>query len=443
MSLLPAEFPQDQATLEDQILTLAGQLNATEYHLLKRLDAFDECGGWHGDGIKSFTHWLNWKIGMGNVMAREKVRVAKALRELPLIDAAFEQGELSYTKVRAMTRIATPANESFLLQIAEYGTAQQLECLVRKFRSIEQQELDNAEDTSGRQIPACDWFEDDHNMVTFKIKLPAEDAYHVIHAINRIADQLYKPDPAPDLETKIEPEKNVSAETLSEDEFDNEEKPTRSECQARAFALLAEENSTGKELLLHLQANPENIDYKINGGAAAFTNDNLSLSPAALRRMTCDCKVTTAWEDNDGHILDIGRKKRVIPMKLAQVISQRDQGCRFPGCCQSKWTDIHHIHHWIDGGETNLDNLVTLCRRHHTLLHQGKFRIHRCDGLYDGQGKHSNSFSFVNSMNQVIPVNFHQDLKSPMTITAKPAKSKWQGENLDLDYALQLLCACS
>ena len=151
----PHDFPFDQATLEHQILTLAGQLNATEYHLLKRLDAFDKCGGWQGDGIKSFSHWLNWKIGMGNVMAREKVRVAKALRDLPLIDAAFEQGGLSYTKVRAMTRIATPDNESFLLQIAEYGTAQQLECLVRKFRSLKQQELDSAEDISECQIPAA------------------------------------------------------------------------------------------------------------------------------------------------------------------------------------------------------------------------------------------------------------------------------------------------
>jgi len=89
--------------------------------LLKRLDAFDECDGWYGDGIKSFVHWQNWEIGMGNLMAPEKVRVAKSLRDLPLIDAAFGQGALSYTKVRAMTLIATSTNESFLLQIAEYG----------------------------------------------------------------------------------------------------------------------------------------------------------------------------------------------------------------------------------------------------------------------------------------------------------------------------------
>ena len=442
MSTLPAnfapDFPQDEATLEHQILTLAGQLNATEYHLLKRLDAFDECGGWQGDGIKSFSHWLNWKIGMGNVMAREKVRVAKALRDLPLIDAAFEQGELSYTKVRAMTRIATPANESFLLQIAEYGTAQQLECLVRKFRSLKQQELDNSEDTSEREIPTCDWFEDDHNMVTFKIKLPSEDAQNIIKAINRIADELYKPEAV--TETETEPQKNVSAETFldpgfTKQAFENEEKPTRSECRAKAFALLAEQTSAGNELLLHLQANPGNIDYKINGGPAAYTDNNLSISPKALRRMTCDCKVTTAYEDSNGHILDIGRKSRLIPTKLGRVIKQRDQGCRFPGCCQNKWTDVHHIQHWIDGGETKLDNLVTLCRRHHTQLHQGKYRIHKCRQ----QGKSNTTLKFVSSTNEVIPVSIHQNSKPSMHITAKPVMSKWQGDELDIDYALKLL----
>jgi hypothetical protein len=369
--------------------------------------------------------------------------VAKALRDLPLIDAAFAEGVLSYTKVRAMTRIATTANESFLLQIAEYGTAQQLEHLVRKFRSLKQQELDRSKETNDRQIPTCDWFEDDQDMVTFKIKLPAEDALNVIHAIDRIADQLYEPEPVP--EKKTETDKNVSAETFFEpgfthesfnqQGFENEEKATQSECRARAFALLAEQTSAGNELLLHLQANPENIDYKINGGPAGYSDNNLSVSPKTLRRMTCDCKVTPAFEDSNGHILDIGRKSRVIPTKLSRVIKQRDQGCRFPGCCQTKWTDIHHIQHWIDGGETTLDNLVTLCRKHHTQLHQGKYRIHRC--RQKGQG--INTLSFINSTNEVIPVSFHQSSKSSLPITTKPVMSKWQGDDLDIDYALQVL----
>jgi len=90
--------------LEIEIMTLAGQMNAVQYRFIKLLAEFDDNGGWHGDGINYFALWLNWKIGMGMMMGREKVRVARSLADLPLIDKAFSEGKISYTKVRAMTR---------------------------------------------------------------------------------------------------------------------------------------------------------------------------------------------------------------------------------------------------------------------------------------------------------------------------------------------------
>jgi hypothetical protein len=118
---------QRSETLESEILKLAGEINAADYRFLKLLAEFDEDNGWWGDGIKSFSHWLNYKIGLNAVVAREKVRVARALTDLPLVDEAFRLGKLSYSKVRAITRVATPENESFLLMIAEYGTANHIE----------------------------------------------------------------------------------------------------------------------------------------------------------------------------------------------------------------------------------------------------------------------------------------------------------------------------
>ena len=120
--------------LAAEITALAGQLNATQYRFLKLLDEFDRGQGWAGHGARSLAHWLEWKCGLGDLAAREKVRVARALRELPLIDAAFEHGEISYSKVRAMTRAATPENEKELLNIARYGTAAHMERLVRVYR---------------------------------------------------------------------------------------------------------------------------------------------------------------------------------------------------------------------------------------------------------------------------------------------------------------------
>ena len=112
---------EDNDQLSDEITTLAGQINAANYRFLKLVSEFDKREAWSGFGIRSCTHWLNWQCGIALNAAREKVRVARALDGLPEINEAFEKGELSFSKVRAMTRIATPLNESYLLMIANHG----------------------------------------------------------------------------------------------------------------------------------------------------------------------------------------------------------------------------------------------------------------------------------------------------------------------------------
>lgn len=109
--------------LEDQITTLAGQINAANYRFLILIAEFDRRKAWAGWGIRSCAHWLNWKCSIAMTAAREKVRTARALAGLPAINKAFQKGEVSFSKVRAMTRVATKENEDYLLNIAEYGTA--------------------------------------------------------------------------------------------------------------------------------------------------------------------------------------------------------------------------------------------------------------------------------------------------------------------------------
>ena len=108
----------DNDQLADQITLLAGQINAANYRFLKLIAEFDRRQAWSGYGLRSCAHWLNWKCGISMNPAREKVRTARALEGLPGINAAFQKGELSFSKVRAMTRIATEENESYLLNIA-------------------------------------------------------------------------------------------------------------------------------------------------------------------------------------------------------------------------------------------------------------------------------------------------------------------------------------
>ena len=138
-----ADHPGDQ--LGDQITELCGYIYAATYRLLVLIREFDEQGYWQEPGLCSCAHWLNFKCGIGMNAAREKVRVAHALAELPGISAAFEKGQLSYSKVRAMTRIADQDNEDYLLMIARHGTAWHVEKLVSQCRrATREQDTDQA-----------------------------------------------------------------------------------------------------------------------------------------------------------------------------------------------------------------------------------------------------------------------------------------------------------
>jgi len=120
--------------LADEISTLASYLYAAEHRMLTLIREFDEFEGWVKLGLHSCAYWLNFKWGMDMNTARERVRVAHALGRLPKIDARFAKGAISYSKVRAITRIATEKNEDYLLMIAKHGTAYHVETLVRKYR---------------------------------------------------------------------------------------------------------------------------------------------------------------------------------------------------------------------------------------------------------------------------------------------------------------------
>ena len=188
--------------LADKITTLAGQINAANYRFLKLIAEFDRREAWAGAGIRSCAHWLNWKCSIAMSAAREKVRTARALDGLPGINSAFEKGELSFSKVRAMTRVATVANESHLLMIAQHGTAQHMETLVKAFRSVtraqgagaieqgQENKCDQARDQRQRDNRSVSCFQDDEGMWIINAKLPAEEGGVLVKVLKELGDQV-------------------------------------------------------------------------------------------------------------------------------------------------------------------------------------------------------------------------------------------------------------
>lgn len=172
--------------------------------------------------------------------------------------------------------------------------------------------------------------------------------------------------------------------------------------------------------------------------------DGPAVSAETCRRHACDCSLVHITEDENGTPLDIGRKTRSIPPSIRRALNSRDKGCRFPGCCNKKFVDGHHIKHWANGGETKLSNLVSLCRFHHRLVHEGGVEVHALD---DG------AIRFVKpngqSFDSVIP-GFTQPLsdwyriptqheRAHLHINDRTAATKWGGESMDYELAVQVL----
>ena len=173
-----------------EITELSARIYAASYRLLVLIRAFDEQQGWHQYGLRSCAHWLNFKCGTGLNAAREKVRVAHALKDLPTISAAFERGEVSFSKVRAMTRIANADNEDYLLTIARHGTAWHVEQLVRKYRRAKRlQDIDVA--AAHLRERYVDYRYDEDGCLIIRARLPAEQGATLLKALQKAEDDEF------------------------------------------------------------------------------------------------------------------------------------------------------------------------------------------------------------------------------------------------------------
>jgi len=377
MAISPCSAAYYFTPLGQEITQLVAHLDAGTYQLLVMLGEFDEREEWTADGIHSCAHWLNIYCGMNLGAARERVRVAHALPKLPKISKAFRQGRVSYSKVRAMTRAATPDNEDFLLDIARYGTASHVEKTVRHYRRykrIEKLEEENIRFAQRKLI----LYEDDDDTWVIRGRLTAEQGALLKKALDLGVEQLFQEQR--EVPEEVEEQEEVS-HPLDQTFSDSFEARRTDALERMASAFLANTNSQangGDAYLVNIHTDVDTL--KIDGqGATSELEDggNVSaqISSCTSRRLSCDAAVVHWLETHKGEPLSIGRKSRTIPPAIRRALQKRDRGCRFPGCTCDRFVDAHHIHHWADGGETKMDNLVLLCRRHHRLVHEEGYGI--------------------------------------------------------------------
>ncbi len=431
--------------LADEITTLAGHLNAANYRWLKLIAEFDRRQGWVDWATQSCAHWLNWKCGIDLGAAREKVRVAHALAGLPKISEAMQQGQLSYSKVRALTRVADANTEDCLLQVALHGTAGHVEKLVRQYRHA-QDAAELSREASQQKNRNCTYFWDDDGSLVLKARLPAEVGALVLKALELALTEVpfEAEDPAADVV-------DVSAETSTVKLPPSVRRADALGVMAESFIANGPAAMTGgdkHQIVVHVSAetlrNTAASDLPSPAQWERLKGEGPPLAAETCRRLACDCSLVHITEDEKGNPLDIGRKTRSIPPALRRALNVRDQGCRFPGCCNSKYVDGHHIHHWANGGETKLGNLVSLCRFHHRQVHEGGVAIQVLD---DG------ALRFVKSNGQALdsiapghsqPLGDWTQLpvlheRSRIHINARTAVTQWAGESMDYGLGVEVL----
>jgi hypothetical protein len=359
--------------LEEEIVFLAAHIHAAEHRFLTLVAEYDRLRGWEVGGHRSCAHWLAFRTGYGLGAARERVRAARALADLPETGAAMSRGELSFCAVRALTRVATPENETDLLDLARGATTAQLERMVRGFKVGSRQ--DEADREKERFESRCfSVFPDEEGMYMVKARLTPEVGALLMRAVEAASDALYREKGA----------KSVSYETSSRD---------ASQRRADALGLVAERamaagfssspdsdaraplsgsRAERYQVLLHVDA--DTLTEEGRGLGQSELEDGTRVSAETSRRLSCDASVVRIGHASDRSVLDVGRKTRTIPPSVRRALEVRDRGCRFPGC-GLRFTDAHHIKHWADGGETKLGNLLLLCSHHHRLLYEEGWKI--------------------------------------------------------------------
>ncbi|MDX6658598.1 MAG: hypothetical protein QOH62_3391 [Solirubrobacteraceae bacterium] len=352
--------------LGDEIQRLAAHIDAAVCEWLDMVAEFDRREGWAEWGMASCAHWLAWRCSIARGTAREHVRVARALEPLALVHAAFARGELSYSKVRAVTRVENVALEQELLDLARYATATQLERIVAGYRGVTRAEAQRAIDA---RFLTVDQNED--GSWTLRGRLPAEDGALLARSLDAAREALEHADAPQD----------VPAGTP--------DPVSRRERDADALVVLADslltsgprERTAGDryQVVVHVDA-ATLADPAPELPAASSARCELEAGPMlareTARRLCCDAGIVPVLE-REGKALSVGRKTRSIPPALRRALKARDGGCRFPGCTCERWVDAHHIEHWARGGHTELGNLVQLCRRHHRLVHEGGWVVER------------------------------------------------------------------
>ncbi|KQR99471.1 HNH endonuclease [Williamsia sp. Leaf354] len=418
------------AALTERVVGYAGQIASLTARFLDLLVEFDKRGVWSGEGVRSCAHWLSWRTGLSLRAAQEHLRIAHALHELPQMHAAFAQGRLSYSKVRALTRVATTDREEELVNVALSATAAQVERIVRSVSHIDRRE--NEADT-GRVESSARWQWNDDGTLAVTMRLSPLDGARFLAGVVRSEYESTRTAGDPDLplpETAPNaPRSAAGSADLWRHVPSNIADAVVAMADTMATVTAMPTYAPGAEIVIHTDADDAGAEPHLDSGPAISETDVDEASCGGSRR------TVTHRRGRKDVVLRWGRKRRLPTHTLLRLVSDRDRGCRHPACGRTRHLHAHHVRFWRDGGSTDPDNLIMLCSTHHRALHNGEFTIR---AVGDQQ------FTFHTPSGTAIdtaPTITAPDSWRPDSMIAADAIEPVGGGALDLGYTLEVLYA--
>ncbi len=420
----------DNDELERRFVSSTTALNAATAAWFVLLAEVVVRGLWADQGARTPAQWLSWRIGLAPSTAREQLRVAVRLRELPEVMARFATGSLSYSKVRAITRIAVPELQLLLLTWADHATGADLE---RIARGVSRARRSGSVDPDLRTpLGAALRFDDDATVI--ELRLPTEEGLEVFAALERLAE--------------------LEAALAEADLEPGESLPQVSRAQRIA------EVAAAVILAARGQAPPDTSGLDRHTLVVEADGDDLSrtegqvpvrvpgqrvpaMSARVLRRLACEAGVVIV-ASSGGRPLDVGRRHREPNAQQRRALRTRDRSCRFPGCGATRHLHAHHVVHWADGGPTDIDNLVLLCSAHHRLVHGPGWRIeHLGDGRFRFHAPDGRPLAAVPHLDpaQTSPPDLTAaaDPNTPIDVTALTPSAWSVDDPLDLDLIISVV----
>jgi hypothetical protein len=354
--------------------SLAASVARSQRELLRYVRELDTRQQWADDGCRNMGQWLAPRFGISVSAGMRWTHAAHALEHLPLTSVALERGHISLDKVLQLTRFATADTEEELLRYARRAS---LNALRKKADLATRPPLEDHIDNHHARYLELRRF-NDAGAIYLEGLLPADEGAIVEAALRRIVDQLPE---MPAMEQELGPEQVPEwARAAGIDDFPAETvlvKDGLPQRLADALVVLASNQ-------LANDPDPDRATVVVSTTLAALQSDELGcelegsgvIHPEIARRMSCDCRLRFVLRDGPGIPVGIGRADRNIPSYLRREMLNRDGGCTFPGCGTRRFVDGHHIWHWEDGGPTNLENLTTVCRFHHKLVHEFGWNVY-------------------------------------------------------------------